>query len=200
MTIRAYLRVSTGEQTTDNQRPDVERLAAARGGVVGRWYTDEGVSGSRARRPGLDALMRDAKNGDTVLVWRLDRLGRSMLNTLNTVRELDARGVGLASVGEPWLSTDGPMRSLLLAVFAWFAEYERTTIVERTRAGLARARAEGVTLGRRPRSADALARAVAAYREGDSVRELAKAAGVSEATLRRKLDAAGAARPRKPKP
>lgn len=181
----SYLRVSTDDQTTDNQRPDVERLASARGLTVAKWYADDGVSGMKARRPALDALVREARSGDTVIVWRLDRLGRSMLNTLGLVRELDERGVRLLSVGEPWLDNAGPMRSLLLGIFTWFAEYERSTIVERTRAGLKRATDEGVTLGR-PRvplaTLQEVARLVAG---GATVGAACETGGVSTATFRR---------------
>lgn len=185
MSVRAYLRVSTDEQTTANQRPDIERLASAHGWTVDHWYADEGVSGTRRSRPGLDAMMRDVRPCDVLIVWRLDRLGRSMSHTMGLVADLDARNVRLLSVGEPWLDTAGPTRGLLVAIFAWVAEMERRTLVERTKAGLARAKAEGIRLGRPRASTVRLEAASARIAAGATCAEACRAEGVSPATLRR---------------
>jgi DNA invertase Pin-like site-specific DNA recombinase len=153
-----YLRVSTDDldpktgrprQTVENQRADLYRLASARGWSVVE-FTDEGVSGSKMRRPGLDRMREAARRGEVrvVAVWALDRLGRSMAGVVDLVLELDRLGVQVVSVKESWLDTAGPVRSLLVAIFGWVAELERAKNIERTRAGLDRARAQGVRLGR----------------------------------------------------
>jgi DNA invertase Pin-like site-specific DNA recombinase len=147
-----YLRVSTDRQDHANQRPDVERLAAARGlELDGRVY-EEVESGAKADRPVLRALMEFARRGGfrVLVIWSIDRLGRSMWGAIDDLRELDRLGVRVISVQEPWLDTTGPMRDLLLAIFAWLAQHERDRLRERTKAGLARARAQGKRLGRPP--------------------------------------------------
>lgn len=147
-----YLRVSTDKQTVENQRADLMQLAKARG-----WepVTYEETGSAVKARPVFDALLRDAHAGKVgaVVVWRLDRLHRSMQGAINDVLALDEKGCVVVSVKESWLDTSGPVRKLLVAIFGWVAECERETLIERTRAGIARARAQGKHLGR-PRVAD----------------------------------------------
>lgn len=102
---------------------------------------EEKVSAAKAR-PELAKMLRDAHVGcfEVLLVWALDRLGRSMVGNLQVVLELDRYGVEVVSLGEPWLDTGGPVRALLIAIFGWMAEQERTRLGERTKAGLDRAR------------------------------------------------------------
>ena len=139
-----YLRVSTDEQTIDNQRPELERVAEARGLVIVATYAEH-ASAAR-RRPAFDRMMTDARRGtfEVLLVWSLDRFGRSMAGNVNDALALDDAGVTLISVREPWLDTGGPVRDLLLAIFSWVAEQELRRLVERTRAGIERARATAV--------------------------------------------------------
>jgi putative DNA-invertase from lambdoid prophage Rac len=180
-----YLRVSTEDQSLDNQRPDVDRLASARGlDVVARY--EEHASAAKAR-PAFAKMMDDARRGrfDTLVIWALDRFGRSMVKNLEDVRALDGYRVRVISVCESWLDTDGPSRDLLIAVFGWIAEQERKRLVERTRAGMARAKANGVHVGR-PRAA----LNVAVAREllpGRTLGEVALMLRVSVSTLRRAL-------------
>ncbi len=96
------------------------------------------------------AMMTDARRGafDVLLVWSLDRFGRSMAGNVNDALALDAVGVKIVSVREPWLDTGGPVRDLLLAIFSWVAEQELRRLVERTRAGVERARALGTRSGK----------------------------------------------------
>lgn len=143
-----YLRVSTRDQTLANQIPDLERMIVARDFAIAATYQDE-ESGVK-RRPGLEQLLTHAKGHrfDVVLVWALDRFGRTMSETVAHVLELERIGIDVISAREPWLDTTGPVRSLLVSVFAWVAEQERRRLVERTHAGLERARAKGVKLGR----------------------------------------------------
>jgi putative DNA-invertase from lambdoid prophage Rac len=111
---------------------------------------EETFSGATTARPEFTRMMDDAHKGrfTTVVVWALDRFGRSMIGNIQTVLELDRLGVRLVSLREPWLDTSGPVRSLLLAIFSWCAEQERLRIVERTKAGMDRARRDGKTIGR----------------------------------------------------
>ncbi len=193
-----YLRVSKsdGSQSTDNQRPEVEQLARARAFDITCVY-EEQVSATKDR-PEYTRMMKDAKKGafDGLVVWALDRFGRSMIGNLADVLELDRVGVKVVSVRESWLDTGGPVRSLLIAIFSWVAEQERARLIERTKAGLVTARRKGKRLGRPPaerrhaghkgarldvdRARDLIA-------EGASVRSAARTLGASEATLRRAL-------------
>jgi DNA invertase Pin-like site-specific DNA recombinase len=137
-------------------------------------------------RPELKRMMLAAHAGtfDTLIVWALDRLGRSMAGNLQTVLELDRLGVRVVSVREPWLDTSGPVRSLLIAIFGWVAEQERLRIVERTKAGIARARHEGKHVGRPAAHVD-LDEALRLRRRGTSIREAARRLGVGASTLQR---------------
>ena len=144
-------------------------------------------------------MLADVRAGrvHAVAVWALDRLHRSMTGAINTVLELDRLGVPVLSVREGWLDTSGPVRPLLVAIFGWVAEQERTRLIERTRAGLDRARRQGKTLGR-PRTSSVLLHAAAdMVARGEPVAAAARAKGVSRAALRRWLAenpaAAGAA-------
>jgi DNA invertase Pin-like site-specific DNA recombinase len=179
-----YLRVSTDRQEARNQRPALERLALARGFDV-EWF-EETVSGAKTR-PVLDQMCAKTKRGDfeAVLVWALDRLGRSTWDVVDRVRALDAAGVPVISYQEPWLDLGGPARELLLGIFSWVASQERERLRERTRAGLARARSEGKRLGRPRISPLALARALSLLGEGSSWAEAAQRTGISRRTLAR---------------
>lgn len=181
-----YLRVSTDKQTTANQRPEVERLAAARELEIVRVF--EEVESAAKRRPEFEAMLASAHRGDfdTVIVWALDRFGRSMMGNVADVLALDQRGVEVLSVREPWLDTRGPVRQLLLAIFGWVAEQERARLIERTHAGLARARAAGKVLGRRRRYVD-VERAQELAASGFSLRQIAKELGIGLGTLHRAL-------------
>lgn len=185
-----YLRVSKGDQTVDNQRGDVERIARARGLELVAEYV-ETVSGGAPERPRFGAMMEEARAGhfDTLIVWALDRFGRSMVKNINAVVELDRIGVQVVSVREEWLDTGGPVRNLLLAIFSWVAEQERTRLGERTRAGLERARARGKRLGRPRRhiSVAELARVKALRSRHVSIREVARQLRISASVLRRAL-------------
>jgi putative DNA-invertase from lambdoid prophage Rac len=179
-----YLRVSTDRQTVQNQLADLDRLVRARGYEPAIY--DEVESAAKAR-PVLDRLLADARAGrvHAVAVWALDRLHRSMTGAINTVLELDRLGVRVLSVREPWLDTDSPVRPLLVAIFGWVAEQERTRLIERTKAGMARARKDGKKIGR-PRTSPVLLHAAAdLVAAGVPVAEAARRKGVSRASLRR---------------
>lgn len=181
-----YLRVSTEEQTTANQQPELVAMAKARKLKIAETY-EENASAAGVR-PMFDRMLDDARRGrfGTIFVWALDRLGRSMVINVQTLLELDRIGVQVVSAREPWLDTSGPVRSLLIAIFSWVAEQERARLIERTKAGLDRARTRGVRLGR-PRVSLNLELAHRLRGEGESVRQVARTLGVKPSTLHREL-------------
>jgi putative DNA-invertase from lambdoid prophage Rac len=188
MTKRAaiYLRVSSDEQHVANQRPEVDRVITTRGLELVKTYEE---TGSAAKvRPVYDAMMKDAHRGafDVLVIWALDRFGRSMAGNLAAVLALDAAGVQLVSVREAWLDTSGPVRPLLIAIFSWVAEQERSRLIERTNAGLDRARAKGTKLGRKTTSID-MREARQLLADGLSVRRCARRLHVAPTTLRAAL-------------
>ncbi len=146
-----YMRVSTRDQNTSSQLDDCLELALARGFETVT-LREEVASGVAKARPAWEEVKELARRGKVgaVIVWSLDRVGRSMFRTIADVGELDGLGVRVVSVREPWLDTGGPASGLLLAIFAWVAQHEHERIRERTRAGLEVARAKGVRLGRPP--------------------------------------------------
>jgi DNA invertase Pin-like site-specific DNA recombinase len=145
-----YARVSTDLQTSDNQLLEL-RAHAERKGWTTAEYIDEAISGTTASRPALNRLMADAKAGrlDLVIVWRADRLGRSLINALLTIADLDARGIQIVSLREGF-DNRTPSGRLQMQIVLAFAEYELESIRERIKAGISRARAQGTKLGRRP--------------------------------------------------
>ncbi|HMG13310.1 MAG TPA: recombinase family protein [Gemmatimonadaceae bacterium] len=183
-----YLRVSQGGQSTENQRPDVLRIVEARGLELVDEYVETASAGGNTPRPAFMRMMYEARRGgfSVLVVWALDRFGRSMTKNLAAVLELDRIGIQIVSVREPWLDTGGPVRELLIAIFSWVAEQERSRLVERTKAGLDRARARGVRLGRPERRLDTRA-ARKLQREGLSMRAIAKRLKVPTTTLHRAL-------------
>lgn len=190
-----YMRVSTadGRQSTDLQR---DALVAA-GVDPARLYQDR-ASGARDDRPGLSACLQALRPGDTLVVWKLDRLGRSLAHLVTTLQDLGARGVGLRVLaGEgAALDTTTAAGRLVFGVFAALAEFEREMIRERTRAGLAAARARGRKGGRRfalTRAQVRLAQAAMANRD-TSVAELCRELGVKPVTLYRYVGPDGSLR------
>lgn len=181
-----YIRVSTDRQTGSNQVAEVQQLARARGFEPVLY---EEVESAAKARPVLDKMMGDVRAGriQGVVVWALDRLHRSMTGAINTVLECDRLGVPVLSVREGWLDTSGPVRPLLVAIFGWVAEQERARLIERTKAGLERARREGKRIGRPPTSPVLLHAARDLVTAGIPVAEAARRKGVARSALRRFL-------------
>ena len=153
-----------------------------------RIYTDEGVSGTLASRPQWDKMIDHLESGDQVVIWKFDRAGRNTLNVLQAVEAITAKGATFRSLTEN-IDTSGPMGQAMITIMAAFAQLERDTIVERTRAGLEAAKAQG-RVGGRPSSVDAkkLAKIKTLVRSGDHTRkEIAEMVKISEATLYRVL-------------
>ena len=146
-----YLRVSTGEQTTKNQRRELEAAAERHGWRIAAVFEDAGISGAKGRkdRPGLDAMLKAVarREVDLVMAWSVDRLGRSLVDLLTTLQELHAKEVDLY-LHQQGLDTSTPSGRAMFGMMGVFSEFERSMIQERVRAGLARARDEGITLGR----------------------------------------------------
>ncbi len=184
-----YLRVSTLDQDPESQGREVRAFLAARGWEIVESYQDVGISGSKARRPGLDRLLKDAWRGrfQAVVVWDLSRMARSTLNALQLLQEFQEMKVRLIAVKQTF-DTDTPLGRAFFTLAAMFAELEREILIERVRAGMARARAEGKRIGRPVRwvNIDELQRLRAA---GRSIREIARALGVPRSTIAKRLAA-----------
>ena len=190
-----YVRVSKadGSQATDLQR---DALRAA--GVNARHIYEDTASGKRDDRPGLAACLKALREKDTLVVWKLDRLGRDLRHLVNTVHDLATRGVGfkvLTGQGAQ-IDTTTAQGKLVFGIFAALAEFERELIVERTRAGLLAARARGRHGGRPYKMTPAKLRlAMAAMADVETnVGELCRELGVTRQTLYRHVDPAGALR------
>ncbi|HAE1092429.1 TPA_asm: recombinase family protein [Salmonella enterica subsp. enterica serovar Montevideo] len=170
-----YARVST-----DDQRMDLQRDALTAAGCE-KVFTDT-ASGAKAARPGLDEALSYARKGDVLVVWRLDRLGRSLPELVKIVGELEAAAVGFESVTER-IETSSAAGRLVFHVFAALAEFERRLIVERTHAGLAAARARGRKGGRPALAAEKVAAIQAMAAGKRSVSEICKALKIGRSTL-----------------
>jgi DNA invertase Pin-like site-specific DNA recombinase len=181
-----YARVSTLEQDCNNQLIELRRYVEARGWTAVE-YVDRGVSGTKDKRPALDAMLRDAKRRrfDVVVCWRLDRLGRNLKHLITLLDELQALGVAFVSLAEG-IDATTPAGKLQMHILGAIAEFERERIRERVLAGLQRAKAQGKRLGR-PRRELPLDAILAARTAGLSVRDAAVQLGVSRATAHRLL-------------
>src|SRR5690554_5623834 len=178
--IIAYTRVSTDEQTINAQRHTIENRYK-----VNKWFNDEATSGAiKAKdRKGFGQLLGYVREGDTVVVYAIDRLGRDTIDVLETVEKLKAKGVAVVSIREGFdLST--PMGKAMLTMLAAMAELERSNIKARQMAGIERAKAEGKNLGREKVIDDV---AVARWRQENSasIKATAEYFGISTASVKR---------------
>src|SRR3954466_5698964 len=180
------MRVSSLDQHPEAQLLDLRQMAAQRGYQIVHEYTDR-ISGAKARRPGLDELMRDARHGrfDVVLVWASDRIARSVKHFLEVLDELNRLNIEFISFREQ-IDTGGPLGRAIVVIIGAIAELERKLIIERVRAGMRRARLEGRHIGRNPLVLDH-----AAIRHdrshGHSLRQIAKTYRISTTTVQRVL-------------
>jgi DNA invertase Pin-like site-specific DNA recombinase len=186
-----YLRVSTIDQHPETQVHDLRLLAQQRGLEIVQEYVDHGVSGTRTRRPGLDQMLRDARHGrfDVVIVWACDRMARSVRHFLEVLDELNRLNIEFVSFREQ-LDTGGPLGRAVVIIVSAIAELERSLIIERVRAGMRRARLEGRHIGRRPLDIDRAA-VLRQRAGGHSLGQIAKAFGISRATVARIIKEAG---------
>lgn len=177
-----YARVSTSEQSAELQTKALQEAGCD------RIFTDHGVSGTRASRPELDKMLDHLRKDDELVIWKLDRLGRSTKNLLQLMELLDGKGVTFRSLTEG-ISTTGPMGKAMLTIMSAFAQLERDTLAERTRAGMAVAAANGRKAGRRQVTAesDAVKRAHELRALGLKPADIGKMIGASRATVYRYL-------------
>jgi DNA invertase Pin-like site-specific DNA recombinase len=184
--VALYLRVSTVDQHPETQLHDLRQLAAQRGFEIVKEYTDR-ISGTKARRPGLDELMRDAHRGrfDAVLVWASDRIARSVKHFLEVLDELNRLNIEFVSFRES-IDTSGPLGRAIVVIIGAIAELERNLIIERVKAGMRRAKLEGRHIGRRPLDLDRAA-ILRDRQHGHSLGQIAKMHRISRATVHRVL-------------
>jgi DNA invertase Pin-like site-specific DNA recombinase len=183
--------VSTTDQNLNLQRDALDAAGCE------RLFTDV-VSGARVERPGLTQALHECRSGDILVVWKLDRLGRSLPHLVETVGELAARGVGFHSLQEH-IDTTNSGGKLIFHIFASLAEFERDLIRERTNAGLTAARARGRVGGRPPGVDEKKKKAALALKKdsGRSIREICEIVGISRNTYYKYTSAADQPSPRK---
>lgn len=187
-TAAIYVRVSTESQTTENQRIDLERDAKNLGVSVTNFFEDFGISGAKSRyeRPGLNAMLQAAtrREFDVVLIWSVDRLGRSLEILVNTLSELDALGVSLY-VHQHGTDTSTPNGRMMIHIAAVFAEFERAITIDRITTGLTRARAQGRVGGRPKVDQDIEAKITDLRAQGLGILKIAKTIGVCTSVVQR---------------
>lgn len=181
-----YVRVSTADQNLQTQVLDLEELARQRQLEIVARYEDR-ISGAKARRPGLDQMMKDARRHhfDVVVVWACDRLARSVKHFLEVLDELNHLNIEFVSFREQ-LDTGGPLGRAVVTIISVVAELERSLIIERVRAGMRRARLEGTHIGRPSLNIDRPA-VLRDRASGRSLTEIAKNHNISRATVSRVL-------------
>ena len=183
-----YLRVSTDGQTTENQRRELEAVAARSGWNVIKVFEDAGISGAKGRdkRPGFDALLNAVtrREVDMVAAWSVDRLGRSLQDLIGFLNDLRAKGADLY-LHQQALDTSTPSGRAMFGMLGVFAEFERGMIRERVNAGLARAKTNGVKLGRKRIAAKIEDKIEADLNHGIGIIKTAKAHGVGVSVVQR---------------
>jgi DNA invertase Pin-like site-specific DNA recombinase len=186
--VALYLRCSTDEQTTDNQRRELQAVAERHGWHIAKVFSDEGISGAKGRdqRPGLDAMLKAVarREVDLVAAWSVDRLGRSLQDLVAMLAELHSKRVDLY-LHQQGLDTTTPSGKAMFGMLGVFAEFERAMIQERVKAGMARARAEGEAMGR-PKIAAEVEQAIReALQTGRGIISTAKAHRVGVSAVQR---------------
>ena len=174
-----YARVSTGEQTTDNQVIKLKQVAERNGWEIEAIYADT-ISGAKSKRPELDKLMKAVmrKEIDMVMVWSVDRLGRSLQHLTALLSDIESKGINLY-LHQQNIDTTTPSGKMLFQLLGVFAEFERSMIRERVMAGLDRARSQGKRLGRPPIPPITVDKIKRLRVEGLSLRKIAKQVGIS---------------------
>ena len=189
-----YARVSTLDQTVDNQLIELRDHCSKMGWEIVKEYTDEGLSGtlSRSKRPALNAMIKDGyrKKFDTVVCWDISRIGRSMKELVLFLSDMKDRGIGICSVRQGF-DTSTSMGEIMFQFVGILSSWEREMIRERTLAGLERAKSEGKILGRRKVTNDTMtAKIIELRNDKKSIRKIASAVGVSMGTVSNVLKAA----------
>ncbi len=192
MKVALYTRVSTMDQSVEMQTLDLKRYCDQRGFEVFKEYCDQGVSGTKDRRPALDELVADAKKMkfDVVLVWRFDRFARSTKHLITALEEFRHLGIEFISYHEN-IDTSSPLGKAMFTIVSAIAELERNILLERVRAGLRRARENGVILGR-PKKLNLNVEEIKEMRKkGLSFRQIGKLIKVSPALVHKTLASQG---------
>lgn len=186
--VAIYLRVSTAEQTVENQERELRAIAERAGWQIVAVYADEGISGAKGRdkRPGFDALLKAAtrREIDMVAAWSVDRLGRSLQDLVGFLAEIQGAGVDLY-LHQQAIDTSTPAGRALFQMMGVFAEFERSMIRERVNSGIARAKAKGQRFGRPKVEAEIEEKVRDLLRSGVGILKAAKLAGVGSGTVQR---------------
>ena len=197
MKIAIYTRVSTQDQSVEMQNSDLKRYCDQRGIEVYKEYSDQGISGTKDKRPALDELMSDAKKRkfDVVLVWRFDRFARSTKHLITALEEFRHLGINFISYQEN-IDTSSPLGKAMFTIVSAIAELERNILLERVRAGLKRAKENGRILGR-PKRLDLDVKELQKMREKEklSFRQIAKRVKACPATVYKSLKNSGRENP-----
>jgi DNA invertase Pin-like site-specific DNA recombinase len=192
--VAIYLRVSTSKQDTENQRRELEAVAERSGWQIVKVYEDAGISGAKGRsqRPGLDSMMKavNSKEFEMVATWSVDRLGRSLTDLLAILQGLHDKSVDLF-LHQQGLDTSTTAGKAMFQMLGVFAEFERGIIRERINAGLARARANGTKLGRRPVKPAVEARIHQLRANGDGILKIGRKLGIGTSVVQRVVAAEG---------
>ena len=183
--IAIYARVSTDRQSTESQLNALREYAGKRAWAISKEYIDEGYTGSNTKRPAFNAMMADARKRkfDVLLVYKLDRLSRSLKDLITTLDDLKSMGIDFISY-DNGLDTTTPTGRLIFNVVGAVAEFEKDIIRERVRAGLENAKRKGKRLGRPPVSSRLVDEAKKLRSEGMSFRQIGKQLGIPESTVR----------------
>ncbi len=186
--VAIYLRVSTSRQDTENQLRELSAVADRSGWEIWKVYEDAGISGAKGRdqRPGLEAMMKavNAREFDMVATWSVDRLGRSLTDLLGILQDLQEKGVDLF-LHQQGLDTSTTAGKAMFQMLGVFAEFERGIIRERVNAGLARARAKGTKLGRRPVEPSVEVQIRELRANGDGILKIGRKLGVGTSVVLR---------------
>jgi DNA invertase Pin-like site-specific DNA recombinase len=190
--VALYARVSTDGQTVENQLRELRAVAKRHGWEIVEEYSDRGISGTKGKeqRPAFKAVCQAVarKEVELVAAWSVDRLSRSLLDLVNFLGELHAKHVDLY-LHQQGLDTGTPAGKAMFRMMGVFAEFEREMIVERVKAGLKRAKAEGKVLGRPRVSTDVEAKVIALRGKGEGMRKIARTLGIGNCTVQRIVNA-----------
>jgi DNA invertase Pin-like site-specific DNA recombinase len=186
--VAIYLRVSTDGQTVENQRRELEQVAERHGWQIVQTFADEGISGAKGRdkRPALDALIKGVarREFDLVAAWSVDRLGRSLRHLVELLEELKAKGIDLY-LHRQGLDTSTPTGKMMFQMLGVFSEFERAMIVDRVKAGMRRAKAQGKAIGRPMIGPAVEARIREELASGKGIHKVAREVGVGSGTVQR---------------
>lgn len=187
-TVAIYARVSTDRQTVDMQIHELKEYVKRRGWNLYREFIDQGYSGSDTKRPAFQEMMNEAKKRkfDVLLVWKLDRLSRSMKDLVMVLNELGGLGIDFVSYDNN-LDTSTPTGKLVFHVIGAVAEFEKDIIKERVKAGLENAKRKGKKLGRPSVNDSVIEEAKVLRGQGKSFRKIGKELGISEGVVRQRL-------------